>query len=323
MTGITIPWAKGVAFGICVLGANSLFQPVAASDDTASSDAAYSCSAVTSQTPADVQQWLVRSMYASHCYAFQARAVSIDAVGVRTLALSHRIHEGIRQQVVQNLDGPSISVERRTLVGQLAWFATDLDPDEWVSQPEAWAEHVESYYDISLENEARVAGRKAVELTFEPHDNQRYYHAWWIDEETGLLLKNVLSDAQGQVLETFQMTQLQSPEPYNGTVAKRTLPQIPNFDWSVNWVPDGFVAQPVDSDESNIEKRLYSDGLAAITLFATRDADSELAAGIHRIGLSSIAVETITHDNQRWQLIGIGELPPAQLQRIVQSIEFN
>lgn len=33
---------------------------------------------------------------------------------------------------------------------------------------EAWAQHVASYYDISLQEDARVAGRDAVQLRFHP-----------------------------------------------------------------------------------------------------------------------------------------------------------
>ena len=178
---------------------------------TADTPTALSCAEVAEQqTPATTQAWLELALVAGHCYDFQARAVAIDALGVRTLALSHRIRDGVRQQVVQHLDGPSVSIERRSIAGYMARFTPEVNSG--LKAPEAWAQHVASYYDISLQEDARVAGRDAVQLHFSPRDQQRYYHAWWVDKETGLLLKHVISDRQERVLETFQITQLHSPK---------------------------------------------------------------------------------------------------------------
>ena len=73
--------------------------------------------------PRNATEWLERGLWASHCYAFQARAVAIDSVDVRTLALSHRIKDGIRQQVVQYLDGPPrLAAAGRCHPGYSEWF---------------------------------------------------------------------------------------------------------------------------------------------------------------------------------------------------------
>lgn len=314
-----IPWKRVFALSLLALGAGHFSFSAEASRPTASSSA---CSTIVSKSaPMSVEQWLIHSMYASHCYLFQARAVSIDALGVRTLALSHRINEGVRQQVVQHLDGPSISVERRSYVGRLAWF--DASESATPSSPEAWASHIARYYDITLEDEARVAGRPAVHLSFAPHDEQRYHHGWWVDKETGLLLKSVLSDPQERVLETFQMTQLQSPEPYSGSISGDATYVMSDPGWQVEWLPDGFVAQPTEEGGSEAEHRFFSDGLASLSVFATPVTQTALESGIHTIGVSTVAVEFATVDEQRWQVVGIGELPAALLLRIVQSVEFE
>lgn len=278
------------------------------------------------ETPRSPQQWLERSLQASHCYIFQARAVAINAIDVRTLALSHRIQEGVRQQVVQQLDGPSISVERRSRAGQLAWESGG----EGGAFPslQGWAEHTSQFYDISLEEGARVAGRDAVKLRFEPKDHQRYTHEWWLDNTTGLLLKHVLSDSSERILETFQVTQLNEPERYTGEIAVEAIPVVPEPDWHAAWLPEGFVAQPVPSTDGKPHQRLYSDGLATVSIFAEPQGSAQapgqaLKGGVHQIGVSSIAVEAYAQGDQRWQLVGIGELPPSMLQRIVHSVEFE
>ncbi|BBI50367.1 hypothetical protein HORIV_27880 [Vreelandella olivaria] len=116
--------------------------------------------------PRNATEWLERGLWASHCYAFQARAVAIDSVDVRTLALSHRIKDGIRQQVVQYLDGPSVSIERRSPVGRLAW--TEGHGNGELPSPARWAAHLEKYYAIELEDNARVADREAIKLVLNP-----------------------------------------------------------------------------------------------------------------------------------------------------------
>jgi len=279
---------------------------------------AFSCDDLTSLTePASAQEWLVLSKQAGHCYDFQARAVSIDALGVRTLALSHRIRDGIRQQVVQHLDGPSVSVERQSAVGYRARFIPE--DQETGSAAEAWAAHVAHYYEIELLNDDRVAGREAVQLKFVPQDGERYQHEWWLDRETGLLLKHVIRDSQSRALETFQITQLQSPVLYEGVIANPASPEEPAVNWQAEWLPDGFVSQPVETSSLS-SQRVYSDGLASVSLFAAPVEQQALSEGSHQLGVSTATVSVVEVDDQRWQLVGVGELPAAVMRRIVQSI---
>lgn len=279
---------------------------------------AFSCDDLTSLTePASAQEWLVLSKQAGHCYDFQARAVSIDALGVRTLALSHRIRDGIRQQVVQHLDGPSVSVERQSAVGYRARFIPE--DQETGSAAEAWAAHVAHYYEIELLNDDRVAGREAVQLKFVPQDGERYQHEWWLDRETGLLLKHVMRDSQSRALETFQITQLQSPVLYEGVIANPASPEEPAVNWQAEWLPDGFVSQPVETSSLS-SQRVYSDGLASVSLFAAPVEQQALSEGSHQLGVSTATVSVVEVDDQRWQLVGVGELPAAVIRRIVQSI---
>ncbi len=302
---------------LCFVGASLLPQTV-----VAESPSPFSCAEVLSQpSPATTQEWLVMSMQAGHCVDFQARAVSIDALGVRTLALSHRIRDGVRQQVVQHLDGPSINVERRSIAGFFAWFPSEAPESE--SSPTRWAAQVSEYYEISQQDDTRVAERDAVALQFSPLDNQRYYHAWWIDKETGLLLKQVISDAQGRVLETFQVTQLHSPSLYGGDVARGAEVEMADHPWQVGWLPEGFVEQPSEQGQQQDGQRVYSDGMAAISVFVEPLEQRRLEERVHRLGVSTAVVSQVVIDGQDWQLIVIGELPLEPLQRIANSITFE
>nr|WP_083005518.1 MucB/RseB C-terminal domain-containing protein [Halomonas sp. GT] len=309
-------WRGRLAVGLCILSTGLL--PLQLKADSYPS---LSCVDAPKQPPfTTAHEWLVSSIYAGHCFEFQARAVSIDAIGVRTLALSHRVRDGVRQQVVQHLDGPSVSVERRSIAGHLAWFPPS-EPD-LISAPEAWAEHVAEHYEIELQDITRVAERDAVELRFSPVDSQRYHHTWWIDQATGLLLKHVLSDSQGRVLETFQITQLHSPTAYRGEVPSPTDEQVLDRSWQVTWLPKGFVEQPLEPGQQG-GQRVYSDGLAAVSVFASPASQSALQEGLHRVGVSNAAISLVDVGDKSWQIVGIGELPADLLQRIVRSVQFE
>lgn len=307
-----------------VVGTLSCQAHAANANSPSDSHAGYECAVDSYETPGSATQWLERGLWASHCYAFQARAVAIDAVDVRTLALSHRIQDGIRQQVVQYLDGPSVSIERRSPVGRLAW--TQEHSNGELPSPASWAAHLDKYYAIELESKARVAGRDAAKLIFEPLDQWRFSHEWWLDQDTGLLLKHVLSDQQGRVIETFQITQLQSPQKYTGNVRGSTPSVILNTPWYSTWLPDGFVAQPVTFAGDDIDRRVYSDGLATVSIFVEPLAPEETTAlqeGVKQLGVSAVAIEHTINAEGRWQLVAIGELPASTLQRIVRSITFD
>ncbi|MGP9767518.1 MucB/RseB C-terminal domain-containing protein [Halomonas sp. AOP13-D3-9] len=320
--------AKRIAVLVVTVSMLSFQAHAESTDNPPNNDAGYECAVAPQATPSSAQQWLERGLWASHCYAFQARAVAIDDVDVRTLALSHRIQDGIRQQVVQYLDGPSVSIERRSPVGSLAW--TEETSDGELPSPAKWAAHLENYYAIKLEEGARVAGRDAVKLIFTPTDEWRFAHEWWLDRDTGLLLKHVLSDQQGRIIETFQITQLQSPQKYIGSVRVVSPKVIVNTSWQrpwhSTWLPDGFVAQPIAFAGDNEHQRVYSDGLATVSIFVEPIASEEttvLREGVQQLGVSSVAIEHTSTAEGRWQLVAIGELPVATLQRIVRSITFD
>ncbi|HAA46289.1 MAG: negative regulator for alginate biosynthesis MucB [Halomonas sp. 54_146] len=323
-----VPWRAKRAWVLLVAVSVLSFEVHAEND--VQSHSSYECASATQATPNTAMQWLERGLWASHCYAFQARAVAIDAINVRTLALSHRIQDGIRQQVVQYLDGPAVSIERRSPVGRLAWVEENSNGE--LPSPARWAAHLEQYYTIELEENARVAGRDAVKLSFTPLDEWRFSHEWWLDLDTGLLLKHVLNDHQGRTLESFQITQLQSPQKYAGRVlveapklleASRVAPNIP---WRTTWLPDGFIAQPITFSNDDVRQRVYSDGLATVSIFVepmSMEEENGLREGVQQLGVSAVAIEHHVTEEGRWQLVAIGEMPVTTLQRIVRSITFE
>ncbi|QEA40955.1 negative regulator for alginate biosynthesis MucB [Pistricoccus aurantiacus] len=288
---------------------------------------AFDCGKLKNQAmPNSPDEWFERSLWANHCYIFEARAVRIGPEGIRTLALSHDIEHGEEHNVARLLDGPPIVFERRGRIGLGGWSGENANP---VALPSAIMRHLDDHYRLSLSGEERIAGRPAQRLDIEPLDDMRYGHRLWLDKQTALPLKRMLINERGQMLETFQITDLEEPRVHGGEVILDEQRVPPEDPWRLNWLPPGYRPLPVAPQRSMhrtiVEQRLFSDGLSDISLFVESIQGEEfmLAPGLHRLGISYAAVRHIEVDNDPMQIIALGELPPEVLLKIIDEIVWS
>ncbi|WP_253939453.1 MucB/RseB C-terminal domain-containing protein [Halomonas sp. THAF5a] len=275
--------------------------------------------------PESAREWLERSLWANHCYAFQARAVRIGSDGVRSLALSHDVVEGVEREVARFLDGPPVVFERRGRIGRLSWADGD---GATPASPAGLVAHLEAFYRLRLSGEERLANRNAVRLDIEPLDELRYGHRLWLDKATGLPLKQILLDERGRVVETFQITQLNPPRLHRGAIDLDRRRPAPDDPWRPGWLPDGFISKPVQTrsprHDTAIGHRVYSDGLATLSLFVEPVAGQEqLMPGLHRLGVSHAAVRHRELGGRVRQVVVMGELPPRVLIRVADAVTWR
>lgn len=292
-------------------------------DEVAADEAHIDCTALGQQsTPQSGKEWLRRSLWAGHCRIYQARAVRIGVDGVRTLALSHEVHDGVEREVLHFLDGDPVTFERHGASAAVIHGAHGLIP----ASPDAIIQHLDGRYRIRLAGEERIAGRMAVRVDIEPLDEFRYGRRLWLDTETALPLKQELLDERSRVLETFQMVELGEARLHQGSVAliHGSLPT--DEEWQPGWLPPGFESQPVmtSSAASDIAHRIYGDGLATLSLFIEPlHGQPSLKPGLHRLGVSQAVVLQRHVDGQPYQVMAMGELPPEVLQRVAQGVEWS
>lgn len=269
--------------------------------------------------------WLERSLWASHCYLFQARAVRISGDGVRTLALSHEIRDGVELEAASYLDGPAVVYERHGRVVRDTLPGLDVGG----RSPRVGLPSIENHYRVSLDGESRIAGRPSIRVDIEPLDSLRYGHRLWLDRSTGLPLKQVLIDVDGQIIETFQMTELGQPTLYDGVVEFETLPEAPPQPWQPGWLPPGYrslaLPRATSIDSLPLGHRLYSDGLASFSVFIEplKTRDRALYPGLHRLGVSHAAVRHLRIAEQIYQVVVMGEVPPEVLRRVAGQVEYR
>lgn len=305
-------------------------SPVLAADEAVAVDPyqdGYDCQRLVEQpAPTTASGWFERSLWANHCYVFKARAVRIGSDGVRTLALSHEVRDGIEHEVARFLDGEPVIFERRGRIGRGAWASADARAP---ASPQAIMERLGDHYRLSLGGEERIAGRAAIRLDVEPLDDMRFGQRLWLDKMTALPLKQMLLDTQGRVLETFQITDIEHPAVFGGRIDMDRVRTPPNDAWKPGWLPPGFVAQPVATASARhaemVRHRLFSDGLSSLSMFVEPLVPERpaLAPGLHRLGISYAAVRHLALGGQPMQVVAMGELPPEVLVKVVEQVSLN
>lgn len=306
-------------------GVGDVLTNAESSADADSIQSVYDCSALTALSPpASPGDWFERSVWASHCYQYQARAVRIVDDEVVTLSVARDIQQGVERDRLHFLDGPS-----RSLLREGGAFRFELDHGQGAApaSPQALVEHLSHFYRLRFDGEERIANRHAIRLELLPLDAMRYGYRIWLDRQTAIPLKRTLIDERGQVLDTFQVVAMTPPERYHGKVELRRPPSTARLDWRAGWLPGGFVAQPLmamasDSEEPRRHK-LYSDGLSTISLFVEPVAGSRvLRPGVHRLGASHAAVRRVQREGQLLQVVAVGELPPSVLVKVAETLEL-
>ena len=314
---------------LCGIGGLVMALPLAADTprDADTENERFDCRQLSGwEAPNSAIDWYERSLWANHCYIFQARAVRIGIDGVRTLALSHDIQDGVEREVARFLDGPQLIFERRGRIGRLGWSDSG---DDTPASPAGVARHLDQFYRLELGSGERIANRSAVRLDIEPLDGMRFGQRIWLDSRTALPLKRELLDDRGRVVETFQITELQPPQLHEGSVFFDDLRSPPQQPWRPEWLPEGFIDQPVDTRSERhgetVGHRIYSDGLSTLSLFVEpiEEGRERLIPGLHRLGISLAVVRHLTVNEQPMQVVVMGELPPRVLAQVADSLAWE
>jgi sigma-E factor negative regulatory protein RseB len=214
------------------------------------------------------------------------------------------------------------------------------------------------YYGLSFFGEDRVADRPAVRLALTPRDSHRFGYRLWLDRATRLLLRSELIDVNGDRLEIFQFSQIRigdevdpaalEPDDRSGTLvshltlASKEAQPLGDREahWESTWLPGGFTLASADvrrAPGSNrlLSRMMYSDGLAAFSVFVESMPDPDAASMESRNG-ATVAVTKLVADQAEAAVDAkadgartpakphlvtvVGEIPVATARRIAASI---
>ena len=192
------------------------------------------------------------------------------------------------------------------------------------------------HYDLTLGETRRIAGYDCQAVELSPKDNLRYGYRLYADIGSGMLLRAVTLDPEGNEVENFTFTHLAL-----GNVTRDMVkPRHAVRDWRVEntgaelarlegW---GLAAElPGFRKVTELKRRLgesrpvgqmvYSDGLAAVSVFiepleARRDP---VRTGLSRMG----AIHIYTREVANHMVTVVGEAPASSVQRIADSVEYH
>ena len=197
---------------------------------------------------------------------------------------------------------------------------------------------LDKYYQLSIEGTDRVAGRPAQRVQLKARDDQRYGYRLWFDRESYLLLKAQTIGEKGNTIEQVAFTDLA----IGGAIdASRIKPTVTNTDgWRTEtnrMVPVDLgkagwdVTQPVAGFRKVLEVRrafggredvgqmVYSDGLAAISIFIEPVAEASGAEGEASKG----PVNVVTKHLGSYWLTVVGDAPATSIRGMARQIDYR
>ena len=192
------------------------------------------------------------------------------------------------------------------------------------------------HYDLTLGETRRIAGYDCQAVVLSPKDDLRYGYKLYADVSSGMLLRAVTVDSEGNQVEQLTFTQLSLGNVTRDMVKPRHAVRA----WRVEdaeaeparlagW---GLAAElPGFQKVTELKRRLgksrpvgqmvYSDGLAAVSVFIE---PLEARRDPVRTGLSSMgAIHIYTREVANHRVTVVGEAPAASVQRIADSVEFH
>lgn len=287
----------------------------------------------------EAQDWLTRLGRAEQQQSFKGTFVYERNGSFSTHDIWHRVQDGqVRERLLQ-LDGSAQEVVRldgrtQCVSGTLvAGLGNSRDAPSRALDPQK----LNQFYELAVIGKSRVAGRNAVIVSITPRDQYRYGFELHLDRETALPLKSLLLNDQGQLLERFQFTRLDTSLPDDHdlqpgsdctpvSVAKNQAPQAQSVEaWHLEWLPPGFQLSnsSVRKDtqtKATVESLMYEDGLARFSVFLEPISDVSVTETRTQLGPTVAVSRRLNTVDGEMMVTVVGEIPIGTAERIALSV---
>ncbi|OEY68017.1 transcriptional regulator [Marinobacter sp. X15-166B] len=296
-------------------------------------------------TALSAEQWLARLAPALNMTTYRGVFVYARGDRVNTMQVAHRYHQGqVEERLVQQ-DGANGEIVRKGM--RVVCVLPDhghIQLDEVIpSGPfaEAFSRQltpVNRWYQPQLQGEGRVAGHQTVVIALKAKDPHRYSYQLWLEKQTGLLVKSYVRSRTGEVLESFQFTQLEIVDQLPDSefevqsagreVQKRQLDQparslAPRMTgWTLGWQPEGFMPAATPRAASS-QAVAFSDGLAAFSVFVESVGQLAMPTGASRIGATTAYMRSLQTAGTGFLVTVVGEIPPETAMQVAESVAIE
>jgi sigma-E factor negative regulatory protein RseB len=288
----------------------------------------------------DSMAWLDKMQQALATRSFQGTLVIRQHNQMHTLRVMHG-HDGGGWDNLESLDGESRRILRQagrvitlfperglaTISGERA--VTPLHP----ALPQD-REQLQQHYQVRLAGEGRVAQRVAQIVELLPRDQYRYGFRYWLERDSGLLLRCDLLDSQGQTLEQVMYSELsllaETPHLTEPDLKKYRVIELDAgqqnaapLRWRVRQLPAGFrlvqsSERPSAHGEGKVQQLVFSDGLTSVSVFVEERLPQDVAIkGETRMGVMNAFGKALNGHH----VIVMGEVPLDTVRLMAQSID--
>ncbi len=302
---------------------------------------------VMAESSSQAREWLERMTTAMSQMSYQGTFVYVRDGAVETMRITHVTDDtGIRERLY-SVSGPHREVIRdRKGVRCILEDSASIMEDQVVANsyfpelPLAIIESDNSGYRLETGGEARIAGHTVRRVSISPQDSFRYGYDFWLEEETGLLLKWVLSGADHKPLAKLMFTdfaigsavvlgELESDSGAEDFVEmkafgmEKTVVTLSSPRWQPAKLPSGFHLTSYSHKtgaDGVYEHMVYSDGLAAVSVYVEQQsAGSAVKPGVSQLGTNN----AYTRKQGALQITVIGEVPAMTVKSIANEMALS
>ncbi len=194
-------------------------------------------------------------------------------------------------------------------------------------------------YNVEIAGTTRIADRQVTRVQLTPKDQHRYPFVFFVDDETGLMLKMIILNSQQQPLERFHFVTVE----YSGVTESDLIPQIKDYKianhvnpltethnanekvWDIKWRPKGFVQEKSKMmnwgvDVVDQQVYMFSDGLSAFSIFV-EPFEGEVKGDISsQVGSTSAISHYVQFSGKMFLVTVVGEIPIMTAKQIALSM---
>ncbi len=296
------------------------------------------------------RDWIEKMSSAMQNLTYTGTFVYLHGDEVETMKIFHSKLDGVEHERLVSQNGEAREIIRNADSVVCIWpgskSVTVSKAQPRTPFPQFEAEQLtklEYIYSFQKSGHARVAGRKARVIDIKPLDSYRYGYRLWVDAKTFLLLRSVMSDSSGNIVEQVMFTNVAYPaqmplEMFKASISGREhkwlddmpllMPVEPLTDGEIPGInemvlPEGFELvsdkiTPVAGGDFMVRRLMYSDGLASLSVFVG-DAEDKSGSVLH--GSSSMgAVHAYGVQHDKWHATVVGEVPHVTVKMLAESL---
>ena len=170
---------------------------------------------VTTWAQSSPDEWLDRMTHVVAVTDYEGTVIRWENGESEALKIVHKIIDGVINEKLSTQEGNGLEIIR--IGNEVHCILPDKQTvliEEWNNQSTLFSALPSSEirygaeYDVSVVRADRVAGRQAVMLAIRPHDEFRYGHRVWLDDETSFPLKTEMMSIDGELIEQIKFVDI-------------------------------------------------------------------------------------------------------------------